>query len=557
MSERNPYSRRITGDPTHGAGQAMLYAAGLKPEDFNKPHVGVVSQWFEGNPCNMHLGDLAELVKQSVIKAGCVGLRFHTIGVSDGISMGTQGMCYSLPSRDLIADSIETVVSAQWHDGFVAIPGCDKNLPGAMIAIGRLNRPAFVIYGGSTKPGRGLGGEKLDVVSAFQSYGEFLAGKLDEKGRQDLIRRACPGKGSCGGMYTANTMACAIEAMGMSLPYSSSIPADDPRKIAECQGAGETMAHLLAQRILPRDIMTQKSFENAIAVTMALGGSTNAVIHLLAMAHSVGVPLDLEDFQRISDRVPYLADLKPSGVYLMNDLDKVGGTPAVLKRLLEHGLIHGDILTVTGKTMAENLASLGDLSPDQKIIASVNSPICPKGHIKILKGNLAPEGSVAKITGKEGPSFEGPARVFDGEEAMLKALDQSLIREGDVIVIRYEGPQGGPGMPEMLRPTAALAGAGLNGKVALLTDGRFSGGSHGFIVGHLCPEAHVGGPLALVKDGDRIAIDAQTLTLSWHVSPEEAQIRARQWTPPQVDRRGVLKRYVQSVSPASRGCITG
>lgn len=553
----NRHSRTITQDKTHGAGQAMLIGAGLNRADFTKAQVGIVAQWFEGNPCNMHLGDLAELVKKSVIQAGHVGLRFHTIGVSDGISMGTSGMSYSLPSRDLIADSIETVVSAQWHDGVVAIPGCDKNMPGSMIALGRLNRPGFLIYGGSTKPGRRHTGERLDVVSAFQSYGQQVSGKIDEVERQSIISHSCPGKGSCGGMYTANTMACAIEAMGMSLPYSSSIPADDPRKLEECQKAGAVMTRLLEKQILPRDIMTRKSFENAIAITMALGGSTNAVLHLLAMAHSVGVSLCLDDFNLIAKKVPYLADLKPSGVYLMNDLDHVGGTPGVLKLLLQHGLIHGDIMTVTGKTLDENLAELPGLTVDQKIVRSPREPLAAQGHIKILKGNLAPEGAVAKITGKEGPTFKGPARVFDGEELMLRALAVGQIRKGDVVVIRYEGPQGGPGMPEMLRPTAALAGVGLHQDVALITDGRFSGGSHGFIVGHVCPEAQLGGPIALVQDGDVISIDADRLEILWHVDDSIVSQRARQWSPPQQLLSGVLKRFVQSVSSASEGCVTG
>jgi dihydroxy-acid dehydratase len=553
----NRYSRTITQDKTHGAGQAMLMGAGLTLADFSKAQVGIVAQWFEGNPCNMHLGDLAEVVKKSVKDAGHVGLRFHTIGVSDGISMGTSGMSYSLPSRDLIADSIETVVSAQWHDGVVAIPGCDKNMPGSMIALGRLNRPGFLIYGGSTKPGRRKEGERLDVVSAFQSYGQRVSGKIDDAERQSIISHACPGKGSCGGMYTANTMACAIEAMGMSLPYSSSIPADDPRKLEECRQAGEVMTRLFAKQLLPRDLMTRKAFENAIAITMALGGSTNAVLHLLAMAHSVGVALSLDDFNQMALKVPYLADLKPSGVYLMNDLDQAGGTPGVLKLLLRHGLIHGDTMTITGQTMEENLRDLPDLTSGQEIVRSPKKPLAPQGHIKILKGNLAPQGAVAKITGKEGPIFKGPARVFHGEEAMLRALASSQIKKGDVIVIRYVGPQGGPGMPEMLRPTAALAGAGLHGDVALITDGRFSGGSHGFIVGHVCPEAQLGGPIALVQDGDIISIDADRLAIACQVDDETLQKRKAQWSPPPQHLSGVLKRYVQSVSCASEGCVTG
>ena len=553
----NQFSATITQPKEHGAAQAMLYATGLTPADMAKAQVGIVANWFEGNPCNMHLGDLAQAAKEGVKTAGLIGMRFHTIGVSDGMSMGTDGMSYSLPSRDVIADSIETVMNAQWYDACIAIPGCDKNMPGAMMALGRVNRPGLMIYGGSTAPGSRRPGEKLDVVSAFQSYGQALSGAISEDERQAIVRHSCPGKGACGGMYTANTMASAIEAMGMTLPYSSSLPAADPRKVDECRAAGVAVRHLLARGIKPRDIMTLKSFENAIAITMALGGSTNAVLHLLAMAKTVGVALTLDDFARISAKVPYLADLKPSGTYVMNDLHEVGGTPAVLKLLLRHGLAHGDILTVTGRTLAENLTDLPDLEAGQKVIMPVASPLAGEGHIKILRGNLAPDGAVAKITGKEGQNFTGPACVFDGEETMLAALAQGQIKKGSVVIIRYEGPQGGPGMPEMLTPTSAIVGAGLHKDVALLTDGRFSGGSHGFIVGHIAPEAQVGGPLALVRSGDLITIDASHLTLTWHVSEGEAEERRKSWTAPALKaRHGVLRKYVKTVSSASEGCVT-
>lgn len=553
----NRHSRQITQDRAHGAAQAMLYATGLQPSDMDKAQVGIVANWFDGNPCNMHLGDLAAVVKDAVAAVGLVGLRFHTIGVSDGISMGTNGMSYSLPSRDIIADSIEAVMNAQWYDGCIAVPGCDKNLPGAMIALGRLNRPALMIYGGSTKPGARRPGERLDIVSAFQSYGQALSGAIGEAERQSIVRHACPGQGACGGMYTANTMACAIEAMGMTLPYSSSTPAADPRKQAECQKAGAAIARLLELGIKPRDIMTKAAFTNAIAITMALGGSTNAVLHLLAMAKTVGVDLNLDDFNRIAAQVPYLGDLKPSGTYVMTDLDAIGGTPAVLKLLLAHGWIDGTIMTVTGRTLAENLAELPPLAAGQAVIRSPDQALAPQGHLKILRGNLAPQGAVAKITGKEGNSFRGPARVFDGEESMLTALAQGGIHKGDVIIIRYEGPQGGPGMPEMLTPTSAIVGAGLHNDVALLTDGRFSGGSHGFIVGHICPEAQVGGPIALVQNGDNITIDAHALTITWHVSAAEAALRHQAWQAPALKAEsGLLRKYIKTVSSAAEGCIT-
>ncbi len=513
MSDKlNRYSARITQPKAQGASQAMLYGTGLKPGDMNKAEVGISSVWWEGNTCNMHLNDLAAKVKEGVTAAGLVGLRFNTIGVSDGISMGTDGMSYSLQSRDLIADSIETVMSAQWYDANISIPGCDKNMPGVLIAMGRCNRPSLMIYGGTIKPGHWKG-ETLDIVSAFQSYGAYIAGGIDEEERQQIVQHSCPGAGACGGMYTANTMASAIEAMGMSLPFSSSMPATEPGKLDECLRAGPAIRVLLERDIKPRDIMTRDAFENAMVVVMALGGSTNAVLHLIAMARAVDVALTLDDFQKVSDRVPFLADLKPSGRYVMEDLHNVGGTPAVMKYLLEKGLIKGDCMTVTGRTLAENLADVPGLSAGQDVFRPLEQPIKLTGHIQILKGNLAPGGSVAKITGKEGLTFSGPARVYDREEAMLAGLENGEIRKGDVVVIRYEGPKGGPGMPEMLTPTSAIVGAGLGKDVALITDGRFSGGSHGFIIGHVVPEAQEGGPISLIRDGDLIHIDAERRTL--------------------------------------------
>ena len=557
MSQKlNRYSSRITEPKSQGASQAMLHGTGLTDADLGKPQVGISSVWYEGNTCNMHLNDLAARVREGVRAAGLVGMRFNTIGVSDGISMGTEGMSYSLQSRDLIADSIETVMSAQWYDANISLPGCDKNMPGCLIAMGRLNRPSLMIYGGTIKPGYSHG-KPLDIVSAFQSYGEFIAGKIDEETRHDIVSHACPGAGACGGMYTANTMASAIEAMGMSLPYSSSTPAVDPAKLEECFNAGKAILNLLEQDIKPRDIMTRAAFENAMVIIMALGGSTNAVLHLIAMAHAVDVPLTIDDFQTVSDRVPFLADLKPSGKYVMEDLHNVGGTPAVMKYLLEQGFIDGDCLTVTGKTVAENLRDLPGLSAGQDVFHALSDPIKASGHIQILKGNLAPGGSVAKITGKEGLHFSGPAKVFDAEEAMLKALEDGHIVKGDVVVIRYEGPKGGPGMPEMLTPTSAIMGAGLGQDVALLTDGRFSGGSHGFIIGHIVPEAQEGGPLALVRDGDIITIDAENKTLSVDVSDTDMQQRRNVWEmPPYKATRGTLYKYIQLVRNASEGCVT-
>lgn len=552
----NPYSRRITQPKSQGASQAMLYATGMQPEDMDKPQIGIGSVWYEGNSCNMHLLDLAEEVKQGVSDAGLVGMRFNTIGVSDGISMGTEGMSYSLQSRDLIADSIETIVAAQWYDALIALPGCDKNMPGCLIAMGRLNRPSIMVYGGTIKPGT-YKGEKLDIVSAFQCYGQFIAGQISEDERAEIVRRSCPGAGACGGMYTANTMATAIEALGMSLPYSASIPAENPEKKDECHRAGAAILECLKADLKPRDIMTAAAFENAMVTVMALGGSTNAVLHLIAMARAVDVPLTIDDFQSVSDRIPYLADLKPSGKFVQEDLHSIGGTPAVMKYLLSEGLMDGSCMTVTGKTLAENVEDLPDLKEGQTIVRMVNNPIKSSGHIRILHGSLAPEGAVAKITGKEGLQFTGPARCFDSEEQMLHSLEEKQIQKGDVVVIRYEGPKGGPGMPEMLTPTSAIMGAGLGADVAMLTDGRFSGGSHGFIVGHITPEAQVGGPLGLLQDGDVVTIDADANRLDVALSDEELEKRRQQWTaPPLKATRGTLFKYIKNVKTASEGCVT-
>ncbi len=552
----NRFSRRITQAKVQGGSQAMLYGTGLTDDDMSKPQVGIASVWYEGNTCNMHLNDLATEVKRGVVGAGMVGMRFNTIGVSDGISMGTEGMSYSLQSRDLIADSIETIMAAQWYDACIALPGCDKNMPGCLIAMGRLNRPALMVYGGTIRAGK-LGDRKLDIVSAFQCFGEYVAGAIDDDTRREILRHACPGAGACGGMYTANTMACAIEALGMSLPYSSSIPAEDPAKVAECLAAGPAIYRLLEKDLKPCDIMTREAFENAIVLIMTLGGSTNAVLHLIAMARAVGVPLTIDDFQRVSDRVPLLADLKPSGKYVQEDLHAVGGTPAVMKYLLQEGLLTGDCLTVTGSTLAENLQPLPGLTAGQPIVRPLQDPIKSSGHICILRGNLAPDGAVAKITGKEGLIFTGRANVFDSEEAMLAALEAGQIRIGDVVIIRYEGPQGGPGMPEMLTPTSAIVGAGLGNDVALLTDGRFSGGSHGFIVGHITPEAQTGGPIALVRNGDSITIDANTNRIDVALPDKELEKRRAAWRPPPFKAtRGTLYKYIKNVRPASEGCVT-
>jgi dihydroxy-acid dehydratase len=636
----NKYSSHITQPKSQGASQAMLYGTGLSDADMQKAQVGIAAMWYDGNTCNMHLGSLATEVKKGVVEAGLVGMRFNTIGVSDGISMGTSGMSYSLQSRDLIADSIETVMEAQWYDGLVALPGCDKNMPGCLIAMGRLNRPSIMLYGGTIKPGfttkagdRRLetGGaeelatkamadapalqtessplksssssslqppasslEKRDIVSAFQCYGEFLSGRITEEERASIVRHSCPGAGACGGMYTANTMASAIEAMGMSLPYSSSIPAEHPDKLKECREAGAAIRKLLELDLKPRDIMTRAAFENAMVLIMAVGGSTNAVLHLIAMARSVNVPLTIDDFQAVSDRVPYLADLKPSGKFVQEELHEVGGTPAVMKMLLEAGHLDGSCMTVTGKTIAENLKPLPGLKAGQTIVRPLDKPLKATGHIRIMRGNLCPEGAVAKITGKEGLVFTGTANCFDSEEDMLAALtpppskggarggmsDASTpthlaasdepkspspnlspqgrgIQKGDVVIIRYEGPQGGPGMPEMLTPTSAIMGAGLGADVALITDGRFSGGSHGFIVGHVTPEAQVGGPIALVKTGDKITLDAEANTITVDISDEEFERRRKEWTaPPFKAERGTLHKYIKLVKSASEGCVT-
>ncbi len=557
MTQLNKYSSRITQVKSQGASQAMLYATGLQPADMDKAQVGIASMWYEGNSCNMHLNDLAAKVKEGTDAADLIGMRFNTIGVSDGISMGTEGMSFSLQSRDLIADSIETVVSAQWYDAIVALPGCDKNMPGSIMAMARLNRPSIMVYGGTIKAGCTLKHDKLDVVSAFQSYGEYVAGKITEEERQEIVAASCPGAGACGGMYTANTMASAIEALGMSLPYSSSYPAESQEKLDECVEAGKAIRYLLENDIKPSDIMTREAFENAMVVAIATGGSTNAVLHLIAMARSVGLDLTIDDFQAISNKTPLLADLKPSGKYVMEDLYEVGGVPAVMKYLLENGMLHGDCLTVTGKTVAENLADLPGLAEGQEIIRPLSNPIKSSGHIQILRGNLAPDGAVAKITGKEGLKFEGPANVFDSEEDMLAALEEDKIKKGDVIIIRYEGPKGGPGMPEMLTPTSAIMGAGLGQDVALMTDGRFSGGSHGFIVGHVTPEAQEGGPIALVQDGDRVTIDAENNTIDVAISAEEMAARRAAWVMPQFKAsRGTLYKYIKNVKSASEGCVT-
>jgi dihydroxy-acid dehydratase len=534
----------------------MLHAAGLQIEDLNKPQVGIASVWFEGNPCNMHLLNLAAKVKEGVSAAGLVGLRFNTIGVSDGIAMGTEGMSFSLQSRDLIADSIETVMKAQWYDANVSIPGCDKNMPGCIMAMGRLNRPALMIYGGTIRAGS-AGGQKLDVVSAFQSYGQYLSGAIDESSRAEIVQHSCPGAGACGGMYTANTMSSAIEVLGMTLPYSSSTPADDPLKLDECLRAGAAIENLLKLDLKPRDIMTREAFENAMVLVNVLGGSTNAVLHLIAMARSVNVPLGIDDFQRVSDRTPLLADFKPSGPYVMEDLHNIGGIPSVIKMLLEEGLLNGECMTVTGRTLRENVQDLPGLKMGQKIVQPRSRPLKQNGHIQILKGNLAPEGAVAKITGKEGLRFSGPAKVYDSEEDMLQALERGKIKKGDVIVIRYEGPKGGPGMPEMLTPTSAIVGAGLGKDVALITDGRFSGGSHGFIVAHVTPEAQDGGPIALLQSGDQIAIDAELNVLHVYLSEHELAARRARWRmPPYKAERGTLAKYIRLVKSASLGCVT-
>ena len=552
----NKYSKTITQDETQPAAQAMLYGIGLTEEDLKKAQVGIVSTGYEGNTCNMHLNDLAKDIKTSVWDADLIGLIFNTIGVSDGISNGTDGMRYSLVSRDVIADSIETVMGAQWYDGMIAVVGCDKNMPGSVIAMGRLNRPAIMVYGGSIHSGN-WNGESLNIVSAFEALGKKFNNTITPEDFKGVIKNACPGAGACGGMYTANTMSSAIEALGMSLPYSSSNPAKSNEKNQECEEAGKAIRYLLENDIKPRDIMTMKAFENAMTMVVVLGGSTNAVLHLIAMAHSVGIKLTIDDFQRFSDKTPVLADLKPSGKYLMEDLHRVGGVPAVMKYLLKEGLIHGDCLTVTGKTIAENLESINDLTVGQDVFHQVNNPLKQTGHLQILYGNLASEGSVAKISGNEGEFFEGPAVIFEDEFTVIDGVREGRIKAGNVVVIRNCGPKGGPGMPEMLKPTSAIMGAGLGGSVALITDGRFSGGTHGFVVGHITPEAFEGGLIAFVQDGDLIAIDAVNNKLTLKVSEEEINHRKQSWKQPELKvKQGVLYKYAKCVASASEGCIT-
>jgi dihydroxy-acid dehydratase len=555
--ELNKYSKTITLDPTQPAAQAMFYGIGLTDEDLHKAQVGVVSMGYDGNTCNMHLNDLAKKVKAGVWENNLVGLIFNTIGVSDGMSNGTDGMRYSLVSRDIIADSIEAVCGAQYYDGLIAIPGCDKNMPGSLIAMGRLNRPSIMVYGGTIAPGH-YNGQDLNIVSAFEALGQKIAGQLSEADFKGIVQHACPGAGACGGMYTANTMASAIEALGMSLPFSSSNPALSDEKQKECEDAGKAIKLLLEKDIKPRDIMTKKAFENAITVIMILGGSTNAVLHMIAMAKSVDVSLTQDDIQAISNKTPVLADFKPSGKYLMQDLHQYGGVPAVMKYLLQKGFLHGDCLTVTGKTIAENLASMPDLDFDkQKIILPLETPLKATGHLQILYGNLAEKGSVAKISGKEGERFVGPARVFNGEQELIQGINSGKIKHGDVVVITNVGPKGAPGMPEMLKPTSAIIGAGLGKSVALITDGRFSGGTHGFVVGHITPEAYVGGLIGLVQDDDVIELDAVNNTIHLKVSDEVIAQRRANWKQPALKAtKGVLFKYAQCVKDASEGCVT-
>ena len=552
----NKYSQRITQADDQPGAQAMLHATGLTTEDLKKPQIGIASTGWEGNPCNMHLNALAGQIKEEIQNHDFVGLIFNTIGVSDGISMGTSGMRYSLPSRDIIADSIETVVGAQWYDGLVTVVGCDKNMPGAMIAMARLNRPAILVYGGTIAPGMHEG-KKLDIVSAFEALGEHAMGKINKEEFQAIIQKACPGPGACGGMYTANTMASAIEALGLSLPFNASNPADSQEKRNEAAEIAKAMQYILEKDIKPLDILTKKSFENAITLITVLGGSTNAVLHLLAIAHAANISLTIDDFQRISDKTPYLADLKPSGKYVMEDLHRIGGIPGVMKLLLEKGILHTDCLTVTGKTIAENYAQVPGLDKHQALVRSFSQPIKSSGHLQILYGNLAEDGAVAKITGKEGERFTGPAKVFESERAANEAIQKGQVIEGEVIVIRYCGPKGGPGMPEMLKPTSLIMGAGLGTSVALITDGRFSGGTHGFVVGHITPEAQEGGNIALVKDGDLITIDAKENVIKVEISETELTQRRASWKqPPLPVSRGALLKYAKCVSTASMGCIT-
>lgn len=554
--ELNKYSKRVTQDDSQPAAKAMLHAIGLTKEDFKKPFVGIASTGYEGNPCNMHLNDLALEVKQGTKNANLVGLIYNTIGVSDGISMGTPGMRYSLPSRDIIADSMETVVEGMSYDALVTVVGCDKNMPGALMAMLRTNRPGVLVYGGTIASGCHKG-KKLDIVSAFEAWGQKVAGKMEDEEYQNVIEKACPGAGACGGMYTANTMASAIEALGMSLPYNSSNPALGKEKKAESIKAGEAVRLLLEKEIKPKDIVTKKALENAIRLVTIMGGSTNAVLHFLAIARTAEVEFTLDDFQRIADTTPFLADLKPSGQFLMEDVHEIGGIPAVLKYLLKNGLLHGDCLTVTGKTLAENLENVPDLIAGQQIIKPLENPIKKTGHLRILRGNLSPNGAVAKITGKEGLHFTGTAKVFDSEYDANDGIRDGKVVKGDVVVIRYEGPKGGPGMPEMLKPTAAIIGAGLGNDVALITDGRFSGGTHGFAVGHISPEAQVGGPIAFVQNGDKITIDALKNTIDFDVSEEELAKRKASWKQPDLKhKKGVLYKYARTVSCASLGCVT-
>ena len=537
----------------------MLYATGLTDADLKKAQIGISSVWYEGNPCNMHLLGLSDIVKQSVADAGLVPYRFNTIGVSDGISMGTVGMRYSLQSREIIADSIETVMNGQWYDGNISLPGCDKNMPGVAIAMARVNRPSIMVYGGTIKPGCTVKGEPIDIVSAFQAYGQYISGQITEEERYDIIRHACPGGGACGGMYTANTMATAIETLGLTVPGSSSTPAEDAGKLAECANIGNVMRNLLKEDIRPKDILTRQAFENAMVVVTITGGSTNAVLHLIAIADAAGIKLTIDDFQAVSDRTPVLSDLKPSGKWVMEDLHKIGGTPALLKFLLREGLIDGSGMTVTGKTMKENVESYPDFTEGQTIVQTFKNPIKATGHLQILRGTLAPGGSVGKITGKEGLRFVGKAKCYDAEDDFISALERGEIKKGEktVVIIRYEGPKGGPGMPEMLKPSSAIMGAGLGKDVALITDGRFSGGSHGFLIGHVVPEAMEGGPIALVRDGDEVTIDAEKNVMDLDVSPEELERRRKEWKAPEARyTRGTLKKYAQLVSDASHGCIT-
>lgn len=555
--ELNKYSKTITQDPTQPAAQAMLYGIGLTEEDLKKAQVGIVSMGYDGNTCNMHLNDLAKEVKKGVWANDLVGLIFNTIGVSDGISNGTDGMRYSLVSRDLIADSIETVCGAQYYDAVITVPGCDKNMPGSLMAMGRLNRPAIMVYGGTIAPGK-YKGQDLNIISAFEALGQKMAGNLDEGDFKQIVQHSCPGAGACGGMYTANTMSSAIEALGMSLPYSSSNPALSKDKQDECLEAGKYIRLLLERDIKPKDIMTYEAFENAITVIMALGGSTNAVLHFIAIAKSVDIKINADDFQRISDKTPLLADLKPSGKYLMEDLHNIGGVPLVMKYLLKKGMIHGNCLTVTGKTIAENLENVPDIDfTTQNIIVPLEQPLKQTGHIQILYGNLAEQGAVAKITGKEGERFVGPARVFDGEFELIAGITSGKVKQGDVVVIRYVGPKGGPGMPEMLKPTSAIMGVGLGKSVALITDGRFSGGTHGFVVGHIVPEAYEGGTIALVKDDDVIELDAVNNIIKVNLTPEELATRKAAWKQPALKAtKGILFKYAKHVKNATEGCVT-